>query len=110
VRNGRLEVGSELIDLTLSALDQIRAMLEEGAGGAPADPAPARRFWPRCGNLAGNREKPAGARKKAPPLARCRTRAHAEWHIRFAPGPDLMLNGANPCCSCASCGSWEASR
>src|SRR5580692_10090894 len=32
VRNGRLEVGSELIDLTLSALDQIRAMLEERQG------------------------------------------------------------------------------
>ena len=40
VRNGRLDVGSELVDLTLSALDQIRAMLEEGAAGAPAaDPA-----------------------------------------------------------------------
>jgi two-component system chemotaxis sensor kinase CheA len=31
VRNGRLEVSSELVDLTLSALDQIRAMLEEGS-------------------------------------------------------------------------------
>ena len=40
VRNGRLEISSELIDLTLSALDQIRAMLEEGIEGAPeADPA-----------------------------------------------------------------------
>ena len=40
VRNGRLEISSELIDLTLAALDQIRAMLEEGTGGAaPADPA-----------------------------------------------------------------------
>ncbi len=40
VRNGRLAVGSELVDLTLAALDQIRAMLEEEAGGArDADPA-----------------------------------------------------------------------
>src|SRR5208282_316948 len=29
VRKGQLQIGSELIDLTLSALDQIRAMLEE---------------------------------------------------------------------------------
>ena len=40
VRNGRLKVSSDLIDLTLSALDQIRAMIEDGAGGAAAaDPA-----------------------------------------------------------------------
>ena len=46
VRNGRLQISSELIDLTLSALDQIRAMLEEGygrRGGRPIRP-PARRF------------------------------------------------------------------
>jgi two-component system chemotaxis sensor kinase CheA len=36
VRNGRLEVDSELIDLTLSALDQIRAMLEERQSAAEA--------------------------------------------------------------------------
>jgi len=30
VRNGRLDITSELIDLTLQALDRIRAMLEEG--------------------------------------------------------------------------------
>src|SRR5579863_10149703 len=40
VRNGRLQIDSGLIDLTLAALDQIRAMLEEDSGGAqPADPA-----------------------------------------------------------------------
>ncbi|MGB8011104.1 MAG: Hpt domain-containing protein, partial [Terriglobales bacterium] len=32
VRNGRLEVTSELINLSLSALDQIKAMLSEAAG------------------------------------------------------------------------------
>ena len=32
VRKGRLEVTPELVDLTLSALDQIRAMVEEGQG------------------------------------------------------------------------------
>src|SRR6202161_3087969 len=30
VRNGRLEVSSELINLSLSALDQIKSMIEEG--------------------------------------------------------------------------------
>ncbi len=39
VRIGRLETSAELIDLTLAALDQIAAMLDEGEpGAAPADP------------------------------------------------------------------------
>src|SRR5450631_2143189 len=42
VRNGRLEVSSELADLTLSALDQIRAMLEEGGAGEPTADSAAR--------------------------------------------------------------------
>jgi chemotaxis protein histidine kinase CheA len=38
VRTGRLQISAELIDLTLAALDQIRALLEEGAAGAaPVD-------------------------------------------------------------------------
>jgi two-component system, chemotaxis family, sensor kinase CheA len=38
VRNGRLEITSELINLSLTALDQIKAMLEEtsGAGSSAA--------------------------------------------------------------------------
>ena len=49
VRNGRLQISSELVDLTLSALDQIRAMLEEGAGRRlERTRQPVRRFWPRC--------------------------------------------------------------
>jgi two-component system, chemotaxis family, sensor kinase CheA len=34
VRNGKLAVTSELINLSLAALDQIKAMLDESAGGA----------------------------------------------------------------------------
>ena len=37
VRNGRLLIDGELIDLTLAALDQIRAMVEEGCGAPPPD-------------------------------------------------------------------------
>ncbi len=49
VRNGRLEISSELVDLTLAALDQIRTMLEESV--QKPTPLPARRFWPRCRRL-----------------------------------------------------------
>ncbi len=37
VRNGMLDVSSELIDLTLAALDQINAMLEEEVSGEQSD-------------------------------------------------------------------------
>lgn len=37
VRTGRLSVTSQLVDLSLSALDQIKAMLEESAGRGAAN-------------------------------------------------------------------------
>lgn len=41
VRNGRLGATSDLISITLAAVDQIRAMLEDAAGQNPADPGAA---------------------------------------------------------------------
>lgn len=38
VRNGKLLIDSKLIDLTLAALDQIRAMVEEGSDAPQPDP------------------------------------------------------------------------
>ena len=103
VRNGRLAITAELIDLTLSALDQIRSMLEEGAAGAPsADPARCEQILVQVRQLAGQpatspvapravEKTPAGAASSgafAGPLR--------EWHIHFAPGPSMLLNGTNP--------------
>jgi two-component system chemotaxis sensor kinase CheA len=108
VRNGRLEISSELIDLTLSALDQIRAMLEEGTANAPvADPAVCAEILTKVRRLTGKPEKPAkikskqsktGNASKAEFEAGSETVASPvrEWSIRFAPGAEFMLNGANP--------------
>jgi two-component system chemotaxis sensor kinase CheA len=96
VRNGRLPVGAELIDLTLSALDQIRALLEEGAGGPPADPEACAQILSKVRKLAGIPAQQS-AREKAPPSCPVPdTEPIREWHIRFAPGPDMIRNGANP--------------
>ena len=71
VRKGRLAVTPELVDLTLSALDQIRAMVEEGDGASAVDPqaceeilAPSARAHRRSGGGGGSRsrQKPAGRR------------------------------------------------
>ena len=106
VRNGRLQIGSELIDLTLAALDQIRAMLEEGAGTPAADPAACAEILAKVRQLAGMPlSEASGPEVSAPPNVKDAadvTDAGAgdgqacEWQLRFAPGPEMMLNGANP--------------
>ncbi len=101
VRNGRLQISSELIDLTLSALDQIRAMLEEGtAGAAEADPAACAEILVKVRLLTGKpepqpaTEKPSQLNADTPSIAP--KGEMGEWAIHFAPGPEFMLTGANP--------------
>ena len=98
VRNGRLQIGSELIDLTLAALDQIRAMLEEREG--PEEAAVRAEILVKVRKLAGIAESVPGGSAggsagsiahAAPSVLPIR-----QWAIRFAPGPDLLLNGSNP--------------
>jgi len=96
VRNGRLQITSELIDLTLSALDQIRAMLEEGTGIAPPpDPVACAEILAKARHLTGKTDthKAKKSSEAAPPAA---TGPLHEWLIHFAPGADLMRCGANP--------------
>jgi two-component system chemotaxis sensor kinase CheA len=96
VRNGRLEVSSELIDLTLASLDQIRAMLEERQGGADAAV---------CDDLLGRVRALAGGPGSHPaprtpqagvPAPTAGSERIRPWSIRFAPGADMLLTGANP--------------
>ena len=98
VRNGRLQINSELIDLTLEALDQIRAMLEEGAGATPADPAVCAEILTKVRQLAGISESaPAiASTETAPRSATAQDDPALAWHIHFTPGAEMMLNGANP--------------
>lgn len=121
VRNGRLPITSELIDLTLEALDQIRAMLEEGANGVPLpDAAACAEILAKVRHLTGkpepDAEKAAAAKGGSKPAAKsgskggaksrakseagsdlpAEARAMREWAIHFAPGPEYMLNGSNP--------------
>jgi two-component system chemotaxis sensor kinase CheA len=94
VRNGRIQVGSELIDVTLAALDRIRAMLEEREGAAEA--AARAEILGKVRQLAGIAESQAVALAASiVPDAHGAGRIR-QWAIRFAPGPELLLNGANP--------------
>ena len=94
VRNGRLEVGSELIDLTLSALDQIRAMLEEREG--PEEAAARAEILVKVRKLSGIAESVPKASATSIAQTTPSGAPIRQWAIRFAPGPDLLLTGANP--------------
>ena len=98
VRNGELQIGSELIDLTLAALDQIRAMVEEGSDAPPPDPEVCARILTEVRQLAGIAQSSETATKALAPAAPLDTGGAkvCAWRVRFAPGPDMMLNGTNP--------------
>ena len=98
VRNGRLAVSPELVDLTLAALDQISAMLEEGGGAAPADQGICNGILKSVRRLAGIQGAALPVKKAEPAPNGCPADAGPmrSWRIRFAPSVDLMRCGASP--------------
>ncbi len=65
VRKGRLAVTPELVDLALSALDQIRAMVEAQPGEAAADPVLCAKILDRVRGVTGGPGRARGARLAA---------------------------------------------
>jgi two-component system chemotaxis sensor kinase CheA len=101
VRNGRLPVTSELVDLSLAALDQIKAMLDQAVGRGAADAGACAGIVQRLLKLTGEVEAgPASGLKEQPGEAACVPVSPAadaiSWRIAFAPGPDLLRNGTDP--------------
>ncbi len=99
VRNGRLRVTDELINLSLAALDQIKAMLESAVGGGTVDRAASGQILSKLRQLTGPTEteappnSPADSPAVPPSPAKGKTQ---NWQIHFSPGPDLMRLGADP--------------
>jgi two-component system chemotaxis sensor kinase CheA len=103
VRNGRLQATPELIDLTLSALDQMRVMLEEGCGSPGHDPAACQALLDRVQRLCGTPDAAATAAQHsaAPPVPDGENAEQASgpmrtWDIHFAPGPEMLRDGTDP--------------
>ncbi|HEX4007923.1 MAG TPA: chemotaxis protein CheA [Acidobacteriaceae bacterium] len=108
VRKDHIAVTAELVDLTLSALDQIRGMVE----GSGDDPAACARILTAVGALmarpqspttthadpAGNAGSAANAERvtAAPPAGTAEEGERRVWRIHFAPGPEMLRNGADP--------------
>jgi two-component system chemotaxis sensor kinase CheA len=106
VRNGRLRISPGLIDLSLAALDQIKAMLQQAAGQVEdgeriADSAV-------CAEIVAQLLRVTGPLSSSPlsgpvPAEAAPGEVHealpgviAVWKIGFAPGPDLLRNGTDP--------------
>jgi two-component system chemotaxis sensor kinase CheA len=98
VRNGRLEVTSALIDLSLSALDQIKVMLEEAGNRGVAALVTSATIVASLQKLTGisNTQSHAPASEAVGGVSAISNGPMHEYRIHFGPGPDLMRNGADP--------------
>ncbi len=99
MRKGRLAVTPDLVDLTLSALDQTRAMVDEGEGSTAVDGAACAAILTRLQTLMGPEVQTSVATAANRPSAADsgpEIGPERDWRIRFAPGPDLMHYGADP--------------
>jgi two-component system, chemotaxis family, sensor kinase CheA len=98
VRNGRVAITDELIDLTLAALDQIKAILEEGFGGPAADSAASAEILLQARQLTGMPESHEESAKPAQDsaLSESTDAAMCTWKINFAPGAGFLFDGTNP--------------
>jgi two-component system, chemotaxis family, sensor kinase CheA len=94
VRNGKLEVTTTLVNLTLSARDQIKSMLDNCDGGGGADLETSGRIIAGLRSLAACPEPVAAAVEHAckPPAGEARV----TYRIRFEPGRDIFTCGSNP--------------
>lgn len=98
VRNGRLAVTKQLLDLTLRARDHISALLESSVTGVSADQAEGesiiaglRRLVPAA---EGDAPAPSPRREAAVPASP--GQEQKTWRIRFKPVHEIFLSGTNP--------------
>jgi two-component system chemotaxis sensor kinase CheA len=97
LRSGQLQATSDLINLSLAAGDQVRAMLDEAAGRGVADKSRTAEIVTELHRLTGSAETqpavgpPLPAAPPAAPGGPART-----WRIVFRPGPLVLVNGTNP--------------
>lgn len=98
VRNGSLAVTPELVNVSLAAADQIKAMLDEISGGAPANTEVAETILIKVKELMGDGSIKAEAAKPATSIQEKVQQADGvkSWQITFVPGPDLIRTGTNP--------------
>jgi two-component system chemotaxis sensor kinase CheA len=98
VRNGKLAATPDLISLTLSASDQIKAMLDEAAGKGEADVAVSAKILADLKKLTGELDT-GPAHKQSPVATKSAESASgpvSDWILQFKPHPEFMRSGSDP--------------
>jgi two-component system chemotaxis sensor kinase CheA len=96
VRSGRLVVTADLVDLTLAALDHIRALLEDSPADDHADRELLLERLRRVTLAPGELHVEPSAPSLAEPALPTPAPEASAWRIHFAPGPQLMRRGSDP--------------
>ena len=95
-RSNVLPVTKALIDLTLSARDQIRAILDASQGGAPADEEQANRIIAGLRGLTPGGDTSATPAQKQASTGRVVSEGPHAYRIRFEPNAGIFSYGTNP--------------
>ena len=98
VRNGKMAVTKELINSTLLARDQIRAMLDANGGNNPAIELQTRKILELFKKLVPDPDEDVEAQKPAKLPQACVLGENITCRITFRPQKDVFMNGTNPLC------------
>ncbi|MCJ7602454.1 MAG: chemotaxis protein CheA, partial [Desulfobulbaceae bacterium] len=100
VRNGKMAVTKQLLDLTLKSRDHIAALLDASAGHGEVNRhegddivASLRQLVPQADTTM---KKEDGSRAVTSPAADSADAERKTWRIRFRPNRELLLSGSNP--------------
>ncbi len=97
VRNDKIPVTKNLINLTLAARDQIKGMLDASDSGGPVDDASAADLITELKKLVPqvvNGE--SVAKEKIPKLTAMANERPVTYRIRFKPAAEIFMSGTNP--------------
>lgn len=94
VRSGKIPVTRELVNLTLSARDHIKDLLDASGTGNPVDEANASRIISSLNRLLTG----AGDADSSPEMQGIQSSSEpmVTYRVQFKPHPELFMNGTNP--------------
>ncbi|MSM40903.1 MAG: chemotaxis protein CheA [Geobacter sp.] len=99
VRNGKLAVTRDLINLTLAARDLIKGMLDASDGGGPIDDVTAVALVSELKKLVPREDQEGGTtpvEEKVADAPQAVVQKYATYRIRFKPAAEIFMNGTNP--------------
>jgi two-component system chemotaxis sensor kinase CheA len=92
IRNGKMDLSPDLMDLTLASVDHIRNLLNEDKNLSPETQAVHTRLLSRINMISGNDN-----RKTDSPMPASMVKEEIRtYYISFIPAEDILSNGTNP--------------